>query len=199
MALKNFGECVFASEIDDRAAEIYQKNFPTKIRGDITKILENEIPQFDFLCAGFPCQPFSKGGAREGFADTRGTLFFEICRIVNFHKPKFILIENVPNLVSHDGGKTYATILKNLQKLNYAVPRTPLILSPENFGFPAQRPRIYIPAIRRDFCENDFLDLDFSDDFQNCEKNIYSILEKTGDFSKFKISNYEEKILKFEK
>jgi len=195
LAMKNLGKCVFSSEIDAKAVATYRQNFDCEVFGDITEISEAEIPDFDFLCAGFPCQPFSKGGARHGFSDTRGTLFFDVCRIVDFHRPKFILLENVPNLASHDHGKTYETILRNLKKLEYAVSKNPIILSPDNFGIPVHRPRIYIPAIRKDFCETEFLDFDFSSEFQNCEKDIYSIVEDSGDFDAFKISDYEERIL----
>ena len=137
------GKCVFASEIDEKARQVYQTNFiehnpelfhSGNFSGDITKVNANDIPDFDFLFAGFPCQPFSKGGQRKGFEDTRGTLFFDIARIVKENNPKYILLEYVQNLVTHNNGITFKTILNILDDLGYATHKTPLILSPDDFG-----------------------------------------------------------------
>lgn len=148
VALNQIGhaKCVFASEIDLEASKVYNFNHGITPFGDITEIAATEIPEFDLLCAGFPCQPFSKGGNQNGFDDTRGTLFFDIVRIINYHKPKYILLENVPNLVKHDSGNTYSTIINTLKKLGYHVPEKPLILSPHNIGIPVHRPRTFIPC-----------------------------------------------------
>ena len=100
------GECVLASEINKYSIETYFENYGIDSNIDITKLKENDIPYHDVLCAGFPCQAFSKAGAQNGFEDTRGTLFFEIERILKHSRPKFIMLENVRNLVSHDHGKT---------------------------------------------------------------------------------------------
>ena len=104
------GKCVFSSEIDKYAIQTYFANFGEIPSGDITKIDEKTIPKFDILLAGFPCQAFSIAGKRQGFNDTRGTMFFEIQRILEYHKPKCFLLENVKGLLNHDKGKTFKTI-----------------------------------------------------------------------------------------
>ena len=110
LALSSFGaECVFSSDINEKACKVYEKNFKIKPHGDITKIKCKEIPSHDILCAGFPCQPFSISGAKKGFDDKNGKLFFEIIRIARFHKPKVIFLENVSNLEAHDGGNPLKT------------------------------------------------------------------------------------------
>jgi DNA (cytosine-5)-methyltransferase 1 len=148
-AKKSNGTCVFASEWDQAAAKVYADNHKMIVHGDITKPeTKNAIPDhFDFLFAGFPCQPFSKSGKQAGFQDTRGTLFYDICEIILKHKPKFVLLENVANLVSHDKGNTYTTIIDKLQQLGYATPHEPLILSSHAFGIPMLRSRVYIPCV----------------------------------------------------
>ena len=118
--------CVFASEIDKYASETYKLNFPdTRLEGDITKIDEKDVPEHDILCAGFPCQPFSVAGNRKGFEDVRGTLFFDIARIIKYHRPKAVLLENVKNLENHDNGNTLKTIINILQDLNYSYFKVP--------------------------------------------------------------------------
>ncbi|MDD4333908.1 MAG: DNA cytosine methyltransferase [Candidatus Pacebacteria bacterium] len=136
------GECVFSSEWDKHAQTTYQINFGEIPYGDITKINAEEIPNFDFLLAGFPCQPFSQAGLKKGFEDTRGTLFFEIARIVEYHKPSVLFLENVRNLASHDNGKTLQVIKKTLEDLGYNVFFK--ILNAKDFGVPQNRARIYI-------------------------------------------------------
>jgi DNA (cytosine-5)-methyltransferase 1 len=188
------GECLFASEIDTEAIATYKANFPgTLIHGDIREIDHENLPDFDFLCAGFPCQPFSKGGGRRGFEDTRGTLFFDICEMLEAKKPSFVLLENVPNLVGHDGGNTYATIIRSLQELGYKTPSRPLLLSPHLFGVPVHRPRLYIPAIREDLIEIESIDLTFAPTLSR--KSIYSLLDGAKKNSRYKISLYEERVL----
>ena len=114
------GKCVFASEWDKDAQKTYEANYGITPFGDITKIDEAEIPAHDVLCAGFPCQPFSKAGKQEGFDDeTKGTLFFDIERILRFHHTKYIILENVRNLVAHDNGNTWRTIHTHLVNLGY--------------------------------------------------------------------------------
>ena len=142
------GKCVFASEIKDDLRKLYALNFPeTPIYGDITKINPEDIPPHDIVCAGFPCQPFSQAGKREGFNDTkqRGTLFDYICAIVAEHRPKYLLLENVQNLKNHDNGNTWKVIQEKLAALNYDVKAD--ILSPHQFGLPQHRKRIFIVAI----------------------------------------------------
>ena len=137
-------KCVFSSEIDKYARTTYSSNFDDIPSGDITTIDENDIPEFDMLLAGFPCQPFSNAGLRKGFKDMRGTLFFDICRIVKKHKPKVILLENVKGFVGHDKGNTMVVILKSLRDIGYEVSYK--VLNAKDFGVPQNRARIYIVA-----------------------------------------------------
>ena len=116
------GESVFVSEIKKHAISAYRKNFPNeKIYGDITQIDASMIPDFDILLAGFPCQAFSNAGKRLGFEDTRGTLFFDVARILKEKKPTGFILENVEGLVTHDKGKTLLVIMNTLEELNYSV------------------------------------------------------------------------------
>lgn len=153
-ALNDFNtECVFASEWDVKAQSVYYRNFNLMPAGDITQIEATSIPHHDLLCAGFPCQSFSMSGKKLGFNDTRGTLFFDVVRIARFHQPKYILLENVKNLETHDNGKTLATIINSLKEINYNVVYK--VLNASNFGLPQSRKRIFIVAIRQDL-EQDF-------------------------------------------
>lgn len=135
--------CVFTSEIKPHAINILRQNYPNdEISGDITKIDVKAIPSFDILCAGFPCQAFSSAGTRKGFADTRGTMFFEVERILKAHRPKGFILENVEGLVNHDKGNTLATIYNHLTSIGYKVSYK--VLNAKNFGVPQDRKRIYI-------------------------------------------------------
>jgi DNA (cytosine-5)-methyltransferase 1 len=148
--------CVFSSDIDKYACSTYKNNFGEFPLSDITKINEKEIPNFDILCAGFPCQPFSIGGLRKGFQDTRGTLFFDIERIIREKRPRAFILENVKGLVNHDKGKTLNTIInkladrvngdENLNKfkdcLDYDIHYK--VINSKKFGVPQNRERIYI-------------------------------------------------------
>lgn len=152
LALQQLGcKCVFASEIKDDLRKLYALNFPdTPIYGDITKINPEDIPAHDIICGGFPCQPFSQAGKRQGFNDEkeRGSLFDYICDIVAFHKPKYIFLENVANLKGHDHGNTWKVIYGRLHdELDYDVQET--IISPHQFGIPQHRKRIYIVGVRK--------------------------------------------------
>lgn len=140
-------QCVFASEWDKHAAQTYRMNFGIEPKGDITLINESEIPSHDILCGGFPCQAFSISGKQKGFEDTRGTLFFDIARIVNHHKPKVLFLENVKNLAKHDNGKTLGTIIKTLEDLEYKV--FTKVFNASNFGLPQNRERLYIVAFEK--------------------------------------------------
>lgn len=152
LAMRRLGHrCVFASELKDDLRKLYKINFPTtQIFGDITEIPVEQIPPHDILCAGFPCQPFSQAGKQQGFHDekNRGNLFDNICAIIEFRRPRYILLENVSNLLGHDEGRTWATIRQRLDDLDYEVPE-PAILSPHEFGIPQHRKRIYIVAADR--------------------------------------------------
>lgn len=145
------GVCVYASDIDADCRKTYERNYGIKPDGDITKVEAADIPEHDVLCAGFPCQAFSKAGKRLGFADeTKGTLFFDICRILKYHQPKYALLENVRNLASHDHGNTWKVIHDNLDELGYNVIDEPVIFSPHYIGVPQHRERVFIMCVRKD-------------------------------------------------
>jgi DNA (cytosine-5)-methyltransferase 1 len=189
-------ECVWASEKDFVTARVYKENFGIDAYNDITKFDEREIPSFDLLCAGFPCQPFSKGGDQKGFDDIRGTLFFDIVRILRYHKPKYILLENVANLINHDEGNTYKVILKSLHELGYVLPENPIKISPDELGLPMQRPRVFLPGILTNKLKSINLILPekrakitnhISDDFKFDEE----VKDKS-----YNISAYEKRIIK---
>ena len=138
-----YGKCVFTSEIKPHAIKVYRENFGNdNIYGDITKIEAKDIPNFDYLLAGFPCQAFSMAGKKKGFADIRGTLFFDIARILKEKKPQGFILENVDGLVKHNNGETFTIIIHELRMLNYNVSWT--ILNACDFGVPQNRKRIYI-------------------------------------------------------
>lgn len=145
-ALKSYdidSQCVLSSEIDEKACETYNLNYHEYPQGDICKI--DEIDPFDLLMAGFPCQPFSYAGKRQGFGDTRGTLFFEVERLLEKYKPKAFLLENVRGLYTHDEGRTFQTIMEHLHALGYGT--YDLLLNSSNFGVPQNRVRLYILGI----------------------------------------------------
>ena len=163
------GECVFACEIDAEAKRAYETNYKIIPHGDITQISKAEIPDHDILFAGFPCQPFSIIGKKLGFDDIRGTLFFEIARILKKKKPKMFILENVKQLKTHNNGKTLETILKTLESLGYKVYSD--ILNALDFGLPQKRERIIIVG---------FLDksVNFSFPKQKIQGKLENILEK---------------------
>jgi len=140
------GECVFSSEVKPYAVQTYTHNFQEQVSGDITVIDEKNIPDFDFLLAGFPCQAFSTAGKRLGFSDVRGTLFFDIVRILDSKKPSGFLLENVEGLIAHDNGHTLSVILKTLTNLGYTVSHT--VLDGKDFGLAQTRKRIYICGVK---------------------------------------------------
>ena len=141
-------KCVFSSEWDKHAQKTYAANFGEIPDGDITKIKAPNIPKFDILLAGFPCQPFSSIGKREGFEhETQGTLFYDVARIVSFHKPKAFLLENVAGLLTHDDGRTFTTIISVLTSLGYVLEYK--ILDSSDFGVPQKRDRIYIVGFNK--------------------------------------------------
>lgn len=145
-ALHELGhECVFASELDPTLRNVYQSNWGIEVHGDIKSIVENDIeaiPPHDILCAGFPCQPFSKAGKQLGRDDDRGTLFDEIAKILEFRKPKFFILENVPFIKQHDNEETWNYMQEKLASLGYEVDNQ--IYSPQDFGVPQHRKRIFI-------------------------------------------------------
>ena len=152
MAFQNLGgQCVFSSEWDEQAKKTYYANYGEVPFGDITKeSTKNKIPKnFDILCAGFPCQAFSLAGKKLGFAETRGTLFFDVAEILRRYQPKAFFLENVKGLTIHDKGKTFKTILNTLNEVGYVVP-DPRIVNAMYFGVPQHRERIFIVGFRKD-------------------------------------------------
>ena len=150
-ALSNMGmTCVLASDIDKECRSNYELNYKIKPMGDLTDIDIKTIPDFDVLCAGFPCQPFSKAGQQNGFEDNRGNIFFDICKIIKHHKPKYLLLENVRNLSSHDKGNTWMVIKSKLDELDYYTYEKPVILNALYFGVPQSRERVVIMCKRKD-------------------------------------------------
>lgn len=141
-------ECVFSSEIDAHACKTYEANFKEHPHGDITKIDPKKINKFDILLAGFPCQPFSNAGLKKGFEDTRGTLFFNIANIINFHRPRVILLENVKGFINHDKGRTFSVVKDVLGTLGYKVYFK--VLNAKDFGVPQNRERVYIVCFKDD-------------------------------------------------
>ncbi len=149
LALESFGaECVYSSEWDTAAQQVYAKNFGEVPDGDITKVDEKTMPKHDIVCAGFPCQAFSISGKMKGFEDSRGTLFFDVARIVKEHKPKIIFLENVKNFAKHDGGRTLQVVKNTLDGLGYDVYYD--VLNSVDYGMPQKRERIYIVGFRKD-------------------------------------------------
>lgn len=145
-SIQQNSECVFSCDFDSDSQKSYEANFGEKIFGDITKIHEKEIPEHDILFAGFPCQAFSICGDQKGFEDTRGTLFFDIARILKAKRPKAFVLENVKQLVSHNAGKTLERILETLENLGYQVHHK--ILNALDFGLPQKRERVFIVGFR---------------------------------------------------
>ncbi len=134
--------CIGYSEIDKYAIQIYEKHFNHTNYGDITQINATELPDFDLVVGGFPCQAFSIAGKRGGFDDTRGTLFFDIARILKEKRPRLLLLENVKGLLSHDNGRTFKTIISTLVELGYDIQWQ--VLNSKNFGVPQNRERVFI-------------------------------------------------------
>jgi len=187
IAMQNLGgKCVFSSEIDRYAKKTYELNFGEVPFGDITKIDEKDIPEHDILCGGFPCQAFSIAGKRKGFEETRGTLFFDIARIIKEKRPKAFFLENVKGLRNHDKGRTLETILATLREdLDYFVPE-PQIMNAKDFGVPQNRERIFIIGFRKDQNINDFKypeplqkEVKFADIKENKEVSVKYYLSDT--------------------
>lgn len=182
-ALSRLGaSCVLSSEIDKNARKTYQANHSTPIMiNDVNDIKDIENG-FDILCGGFPCQPFSNSGKKLGFEDTRGTLFFEIARILKTHQPKAAILENVRGLLIHNNGETMKVILNVLDDIGYAVSYK--LLKSKDYGVPQNRPRIYFVLIRKDLVKDPFkfpeekpLFYTMSDIFDgSCDKDVgYSL------------------------
>ena len=181
-------ETVFVSEWDAHAQKTYAANFgECHIAGDITQIKEEDIPAFDICLAGFPCQAFSLAGQRKGFEDdykgmSRGTLFFDVARICEYHKPKVIFCENVKGLTIHDRGRTFKVIVGTLEELGYTVFHK--VMNSKDFGVPQNRERIYIVAFRNDLGVTSF---DFPEP-TDTTKRIKDIIEENPVPSKYYLS-----------
>ena len=149
LALESFGaECVYSSEWDRFAQETYYENYGEMPDGDITLVDETQIPDHDILCAGFPCQAFSISGNQRGFEDSRGTLFFDVARIVNAKRPKVVFMENVKNFARHDNGNTLLVVRKTMEELGYDFYAQ--VLKAVSFNIPQNRERIYMVCFRKD-------------------------------------------------
>ena len=186
-------KCILSSDKKKSAAKAYKHNFNEDVFPDVTKIDETELEDFDFLLAGFPCQPFSRAGMKRGFADTRGTMFFEIERILKAKEPKFFLLENVAELTTNDKGRTLEVIINHLEALGYGTSWE--VLDGHDFGLAQSRRRIYITGIR-DEDPLDFNTLDKS----NVNKTMADIMEHDLDlletpFTKAVLSTYKPKDL----
>lgn len=142
--------CVFACDIDENCRQIYQQNYGMTPHGDITQVDVDQIPSFDILCAGFPCQSFSKAGHQAGFDDKRGQLFFNICNIAKKHNPKYMMLENVRNLSTHDDGNTWKVIYESINNLGYYTYEIPVILNVLHFNVPQNRERVIIMCKKRE-------------------------------------------------
>ncbi len=180
-------KCVFTSEFNKACQEVYENNYNEFPAGDITQIDPSEIPDFEVLLGGFPCQPFSISGKKKGFEDTRGTLFFDICRIIEEKQPKIVVLENVKHIIHHDKKRTFKTIIQALEDLGYNV--TYKILNSKDFGLPQNRERIFIIGSKKSYFDfnrlikiktpnlNDFLDKD--GDFEYLDKSEYTLLDQS--------------------
>lgn len=189
------GECVLASEIDKYAIETYKENYGIDSDIDIRDLKVEDVPGHDVLCAGFPCQSFSIAGNCQGFDDeTRGTLFFEIERVLTYHTPKYIILENVKNLTSHDQGQTWAIIEEHLHNLGYRLTEQPLIVSPHYFGIPQLRERVIILGLYDPSNVYTPLDINLGLLKGKDDNSIYSVLDTDVD-KKYNISDEEEKVL----
>lgn len=170
------GYNVYSSEMDKFAQTTYRINYGETPDGDITKVDENSIPDHDILLAGFPCQPFSQAGLHKGFDDARGTLFFDVARIIKAKRPKAFMLENVKQLKGHDKGNTLRIIISVLRELNYYVP-DPQVLNAYHFGVPQNRERIIIVGFNKDYLPPNYKEFNYPDGIMNDNICVGSILE----------------------
>lgn len=189
------GQCVYASEIDKFCIERYKENYNIDADHDITKINPEEVPDHDVLCGGFPCQTFSKAGKQKGFEETRGTLFFYIEKILQAKKPKYIVLENVRNLVSHDNGNTWKVIRQHIIDCGYRITENPIIISPHQLGIPQLRERVVILGVHDPDNTDKYLNIDLGTMKDKKDNSIESILEPNNNEDKYKISKQEERVL----
>jgi DNA (cytosine-5)-methyltransferase 1 len=194
IALRSLGgTCVLACDIDKACREVYEANYGIRPHDDVTKLDTADIPDFDVLCAGFPCQAFSHAGRQEGFADIRGTLFMDVVRILRDKKPRFFLLENVKNLTSHDGGNTWNVIHRHLTLAGYTTPSTPVVISPHEFGIPQHRERVYILGVRNDIAEVFPMKTFVKPEKKEC--SLYSVLDDTVEDSSLALTSLDIDVL----
>ena len=189
-------ECVFASDIDEDCSDVYLENYGVESLCDITLTNAKDVPEHDFCFFSPPCQAFSKSGKQLGFEESRGTLIYDVFRILKEHKPKYILMENVRNLVSHDNGRTIKVILDTLHSLGYRTTDNPLILSPHNFGVPQTRERAFLPGIYDPINSDKPLKIHFDGLQKKEECSLDSIIDHTYDHIEYlQITEHEEMVL----
>jgi DNA (cytosine-5)-methyltransferase 1 len=204
LALESLGaKCVYANEWDKDAQEVYESNFGIKPDGDITQVDEKTIPDHDILCAGFPCQAFSISGKQLGFYDSRGTLFFDVARIVKAKRPKVVFLENVKNFASHDGGRTIAVVKATMEELGYTFDYK--VLNAVDYGIPHKRERVYMVCFRSDIDSTSFhfpkpfmlqrYVKDFLLDDENMVKHLY-VNRKDTYYSDTKDDQYSNKAIR---
>ena len=203
--IESFGlKCVYSNEWDQHAQRTYYENFGEYPDGDITKVDEKNIPQHNIICGGFPCQAFSISGKRKGFEDTRGTLFFDVARIVRHHKPEVLFLENVKNFARHDDGNTLRVVENTLKDLGYCVFHK--VLNASDYGAPTSRERIYIVCFRNDLGISEFSFplpinksvklIDYLDDFEKTKKHIVQrkdIVIRDMEFQPDMFGNYPQR------
>jgi DNA (cytosine-5)-methyltransferase 1 len=197
IAMTNLGgECILASEIDEFAKETYKINHNINTFYDATEINPSKIDNFDVLCAGFPCQPFSKAGSQLGFTDKiKGTLFFDIVRILKESRPNYFILENVRNLVSHDKGNTYKVIIETLNEIGYVTNKDPIIMSPHQLKVPQLRDRVYIIGRKKEFNQDEIVIKLPNKEKTNKTVYDYGIIETSNVEKKYNISQHEERVL----
>lgn len=171
-------ECVFSNDIDKFACKTYEVNFDEHPSGDITQLAPSDIPDFDILCGGFPCQPFSLAGKKAGFEDTRGTLFFDVARIIKDRRPKAFMLENVKNLMSHDHGRTFQTIAATLDELGYDIAYRVIDGS---IYVPQHRERTFIVGFDRGrYAHHDYT-LELSNPDEQGQQHVHVVRHDDGD------------------
>jgi DNA (cytosine-5)-methyltransferase 1 len=174
-------EIVLASEINNHAVKGYEYIYKEKVKGDITKIDEIDVPEHNLLVAGFPCQAFSMAGKRLGFADTRGTLFFDVARIAKEKQPEKIILENVKGLVSHDNGRTLDIIIQSLNEIGYTVDFQ--VMNTKYFNLPQSRERIFIIALRDDLVKQEKWKIEGKNIIAQTKKRLEEYGVKTFNFN----------------
>ena len=190
------GNCVFSSEWDKFSQQTYEANFGEIPHGDITEIDAKDIPKHDLLVGGFPCQAFSQAGLKKGFKDTRGTMFFEIARILDHHKPKAVLLENVKGLRGHDKGNTFKTIISILNELGYQTLES-TVLNAKHFGLPQNRERIFIVGFKKhvnfQFPQPPMIDTRLGDILDKKIPDKYTISDRLWEGAQRRKEKYKEK------